>query len=198
MEKGFGLDVPRGVGLENLGKDFFCRLHEPLGPARLLRFETVHVYGKLGSTFNLRKVEEFPAFELGAIGKIRVLSKRVVFPASGILNGLAAPHAGSAVEVEESAAAGARAVLHDEVAIKQYGFDVGEQRVVAVEIGPSRLHHADFFAAVGTHEIGNGAAEKIGLWQKVASKMATNSPLAVFRPFSRAPALKPSRLVRWM
>ena len=79
----------------------------------------------------------------------------------------AAPDAGGAVEIEKGAAAGARAVLDDEMAVEQNGFDLREQGIVAVEIGPARLHHADFVAAVGIHEIRNGAAKEIGLGDEV-------------------------------
>ncbi len=47
MEKGFGFDVPGHVRLPNFREDFFCRLHQALGPARLLSLEAVHVHGKL-------------------------------------------------------------------------------------------------------------------------------------------------------
>ena len=55
----------------------------------------------------------------------------------------ATPHAGGAVEVEEDAGAGAAAVLEDEVAVEEDGFDLGEEAVVAVEVRPAGLHHAD-------------------------------------------------------
>ena len=38
---------------------------------------------------------------------------------------------------------------------------------------------------------------KLGSGTKSASKIAMNSPLAVFSPFSNAPALKPRRSLRW-
>src|SRR6202521_1374104 len=167
VEEGFGFDVPGRVGLENFGEDFFRRLHQALGPACLLRFEAVHFHGQLGSALDLREVEKFPAFELRAIGKIGVFGEGVVFPASGIINGFAAPDAGGAVEIEESAAAGARTVLAAERAVEQNSLDIGEQGVVTVEIGPARLHHADFVAALWIHEIRNRAAEKIGFGQEI-------------------------------
>src|SRR5439155_12221394 len=158
MEKGFGFDVPGRSRLPNFGKDFFRRLHKTLCPARLLGFEAVHVHGKLGSAFDLREVEKLPALELRAIGKIRVFSERVVLPAASVVNGFAAPHAGRAIEVEESAAARTGAMLDDKVTVEKNGFDVGEQGIVAVEVCPPSLHHANVAATVGVHEIGNGAA----------------------------------------
>ena len=56
----------------------------------------------------------------------------------------ATPHAGGSVEVEEDSGAGTSSVLEDEVAVEEDGFDLGEEAVVAVEVRPARLHHADF------------------------------------------------------
>ena len=49
-----------------------------------------------------------------------------MLPAAGVGDGLAAPHAGGAVEVEELAGAGAGTMLEDEVAIEEDGLDLGE------------------------------------------------------------------------
>src|SRR5207245_10223288 len=144
------------------GQDFFCGLHEALGPARLLGFEAVHVHGKLGSALDLRKIEKLPALELRAIGKIGVFGKRVVLPAAGVVNGFAAPHTGCAVEIEEGAASRTRAVLDDKVAVEKNGFDVRQQGIVAVEIRPARLHHANVAATGGEHQIENRPPETIG------------------------------------
>src|SRR5207249_11751498 len=167
VEKGFGFDVPGRSRLPNFRQDFLGGLHEALGPARLLGFEAVHIHGKFGSAFDLRKIEKLPSLELRAIGKICVFGERVVLPAASVVNGFAAPHAGRAVEIEEGAASRTGAMLDDKVAVEKNGFDVGEQGIVAVEIGPARLHHADVAATVGVHEIGNRAAKKIGLGKKV-------------------------------
>src|SRR5256885_2723221 len=49
-------------------------------------------------------------------------------PAAGIVDGFAAPHAGGAVEIEESAAAGTRAMLDDEKAVEKDRLHGGQQR----------------------------------------------------------------------
>src|SRR5258708_38593777 len=100
---------------------------------------------------NLREVEKLPALELRAVGEIRVLSKGVVLPAARVVNGFAPPDTRGAVEIEESAAPGTRAVLDHEGAVTKNRFHVGEQGIVAVEIGTAPLHHSDFAAAVGIH-----------------------------------------------
>ena len=61
-------------------------------------------------------------------------------------------------------------MLDDEMAVEKNGFDASEQGIVGVQIGPARLHHADFFAAVGIHEIRNGAAKEIGPRDEVGVK----------------------------
>ena len=55
----------------------------------------------------------------------------------------AAQNSGGAVEVEEIAGARTRAMLQDEMAVEQHGFDFGEEIVVPVQVAPARLHHAD-------------------------------------------------------
>jgi len=93
-----------------------------------------------------------------------------VLPAAGGVDGRAAPDARGAIEIEEGAAAGASAMFDDEMAVQKNGFDASEQGIVGVQIGPARLHHADFFAAVGIHEIRNGAAKEIGPRDEVGVK----------------------------
>ena len=77
------------------------------------------------------------------------------------VDGGAAPHAGGAVEIEESAAAGATAVFDDKMAIEQNRFHSSEQGIIGIEIRPARLHHANVFAAAGSEKIGNRTAQKI-------------------------------------
>ena len=81
-----------------------------------------------------------------------------MLPAAAVGDGLAAPHAGGAVEVEELAGADARAVLEDEVAVEQDGLDLGQHAVVAVEVRPAGLHHADF----GLGEVVDDLHEPVG------------------------------------
>src|SRR5271165_172505 len=109
MEERLGFYVEGSVRTEHSGQNFLRGLHQPLGPACLLGFETVHVHGKFGGTLDVRKIKEFPALQLCAIGEIGVLGQGVVLPAAGGIDGRAAPHAGSAIEIEETAAARASA-----------------------------------------------------------------------------------------
>ena len=75
----------------------------------------------------------------------------------------APPHAGGAVEVEEDAGAGAAAVFEDEVAVEEDGFDLGEEAVVAIEVRPAGLDHAD----AGLGEVVDDAAEPGGRGDEV-------------------------------
>src|SRR5580704_3908772 len=167
MEESFGFNVPGRVGFHNARKDFLRGLYQALGPASLLSFKAIHVDRQLGSAFDLRKIEKLPALELCSIGKIGVFGERIVLPTAGLINSCTAPYARSAVEIEKSAAAGARAMLDDEVAVEEDGFDLCEERVVAVEVRPARLNHADFGSVCGIDEIRNRAAQKISLGNKV-------------------------------
>src|SRR4029077_3824451 len=103
------------------------RLHQALGPARLLGFECVHLHRQFGRAINLRQVNEMPAAKLSAIGKVGVLSKRVVLPAARVLDGGTAPDSSGAVEIEKQAAAEARRVFDDEVAVEKNCFDFSER-----------------------------------------------------------------------
>src|SRR5229473_853704 len=181
VKKSLCFDVPWRIRFPNFGKNLFCGLHKALGPAGLLGFEAVHVHGQLRSALDLRQVKKLPPFELRAIGKIGVFGEGVVLPAARVVNGFAAPHAGRAIEVKEGAATGAGAVLNDEVAVEKNGFHVGQEGIIGVEIGPASLHHADFRAAIGIHEIRNGAAEKIGLREKVGVKHGDEFALGGFQ-----------------
>ena len=143
MKPGFQFHVARHIALQNLGKNFLAGLNQALGPARLLRLERGHLDGEFGGTLDVLQIDELPAFQLRAIGKVGVFGERVVLPAAGLVDGLTAPHSGGAVEVEEDVAARASRVLENEVAVEQDGFNFGEERVVAVDVRPARLHHAD-------------------------------------------------------
>ena len=78
-------------------------------------------------------------------------------------------------------------MFDDEMTVQKNGFDASEQGIVGVQIGPARLHHADFFAAVGIHEIRNGAAKEIGPRDEVGVKDGNEFALgAVKTIFERA------------
>src|SRR4051794_33651265 len=68
-----------------------------------------------------------------------------MLPSTGIFYRLTAPHAGCAIEVKEDMAARASTMLENEMPIEQDGFHIGEERIVAVEMRPARLHHSDFW-----------------------------------------------------
>ena len=162
--------MPRHIGFENLRENFLGRLHQTFGPARLLRFEPVHVHWQLRGAFDLGEIQELPAFQLRAVRKIRVFRERVVLPASSVVNHFAPPHARRAVEIEKRAPSRTCAMLHDKVAIQKNRLDIRQKRIVAVEIRPPRLHHPDFFAVAGIQEIRNRAPQKIRLGNKVGIK----------------------------
>ncbi len=131
------------LDLEHHGQHLDAGLDEPLGPARLLGLEGGHLDGQLGGALDLGQVFELPAGHLRAVAQVGVFGERVVLPAAAVGDGLDAPHAGRAVEVEEVAGADARAVLQHKVAVEQDGLNLGQHAVVAIEVRPAGLHHAD-------------------------------------------------------
>ena len=118
---------PGTIGAHHARKNLLGRLHQALGPARLLRFEGVHFHRQFRRAFDFGQVEELPAAKLRAIGKVGVFGERVVLPAARVFDGVAAPDAGRAVEIEKQAAAEARGVLDREVAVEQDRFDFGQR-----------------------------------------------------------------------
>src|SRR5579863_9698624 len=116
-----------------------------------------------------------------------------MLPTAGIVDDRAAPHSGSAVEIEESAAAGARAMLDDEVAVKKDVFDFREQGIVGVEVGPPRLDHGDFRVPVGlgcgTEEIRNCATEEIGRGDEIRIEDGDEFALRGLQSFSERASL---------
>ena len=160
---GFELLVPGDVGAEDVGERLLGDLDEALGPARLLGLEGGHFDGELGGALDVLQVLELPAFELGAVAEVGVFGEGVVLPTAGFVDGLTPPHAGGAVEVEEDAGAGAAAVLEDEVAVEEDGLDLGEEAVVAVEVRPTGLDHAD----AGFGEVVDDLAQPVGRGDEV-------------------------------
>ena len=68
------------------GRIFFPGLDQSFGPARLLRFERGHLDRQFCRTFDILQIDELPAFELRAIGKVGVFGERVVLPAAGFVD----------------------------------------------------------------------------------------------------------------
>ena len=143
MIPGFELGVPGHIALQYAGQDFLRRLDEPFGPARLLRLEGGHLDGQFGGTLHVLQVLEVPSFELCAVTEVGIFGESVVLPAASLVNHIAAPHSGRSVEVEENPGAGTASVFEHEVAVEQNRFDLCEEAVVTVEMGPPGLHHAD-------------------------------------------------------
>src|SRR4029077_7925533 len=159
-------DVPGHVRTKDLRKDFFCGLHQALGPACLLRFEAVHVHGKFAGAFDVGEIEKLPALELRTVGEIGVFGEGVMLPAAGGIDCGATPDACRPIEIEKRAAAGAGAMFDAKVAIEQNRFYLCEQGIVAIEVGPACLRHADGRIL----EVGNGAAQEIGFRDEVGVK----------------------------
>ena len=182
----------RGTSLrKNPGQDLLRNLDQSLGPARLLGLERRHLDRQLGGTLYVLQIKKFPSLQLGAIREVGVFGESVVLPTASLVNGHATPHAGSAVEVEEHAATSAAGVLQHEVAVEQDGLDLGQERVVRLMC----VQRVCTMPILGSVKWWMHFSRKSGGGTKSASKIATNSPFAVFKPSSSAPALNPCSIV---
>ncbi len=175
---GLNLDAARHVGVEDQRQHLDAGLDEALGPARLLGFEGGHFDGQLGRALDVGQIFELPAGQLRAVAEVGVFSERVVLPAAAVGDGLDAPHAGGAVEVEEVAGAGACAVLEYKVAVEQDGLNLGQHAVVAIEVGPASLHHADF----GLGKVMNDLHQPVGRGHKISVENGDELALGNFEP----------------
>ena len=153
-------------------------LDRPLGPSELLGAERHDVVGELGGDDDVFAVDEAPAGELGAVAEVQVLGQRVVLPAAAVPDGGLAPHAPGAGEVEQPAGRGADAVLDDVVPVQHQRADAREERLLAVEVTPAALHHAD----VRILEVGDQAAEEVRLGQEVGVEHRDQLALGHLQP----------------
>ena len=183
--------MPRYVARKHLGKYFLGDLDQSLRPARLLRLECRHFHRQLSRTFDVLQINKLPSFKLRAIGEIGIFGERVVLPSAGFVNGATPPHAGRAVEVEENAAARPSRVFQHEMPVEQNGFDLGQQRVVAVDVRPARLHHAD----LGIGEVMNALHQKIGRRNKISVKNGNELALRRFQSFRQSARLEALAIV---
>ena len=103
VERGLQLDRERLRAPPDAGEQFLGALDQPLGPARLLLFEGIHLDRKLRRTLDARVIDEFPAFKLGAVAQVGVLGQRVLLPTARILDCRPPPHPRRAIEVEKAA-----------------------------------------------------------------------------------------------
>ena len=85
-------------------------------------------------------------------------------PTAGVFNGFPPPDSGGSVEIEESTRAVSCGMLDDEVTVQQQGLDPRQPVVIAVDVTPSGLHHADGWIVEAAH----AAAEEVGLGDKIS------------------------------
>ena len=100
--------------------------------------------GKFGRGDHVREEDELPAGELRAITQIEIFGQRVVLPAARLLDADCPPEPGRAVEIEEAAAAAARRLFEQEMAIQEHRLHPREQGIAAVQMAPAGLDHPDF------------------------------------------------------
>ena len=103
----------------------------------------------------------------------------------GLREAAAPPDAGGAVEVEEAPGAVAGRVLDDEVAVEEDRLDLRQQREIAVQVLPARLHHPDR----RIREVGEARAQHVGTRDEVGVEDEQELPAAPSRapPGARRP-----------
>src|SRR5581483_1074718 len=168
------------IALENARQNFLAGLDQSFGPARLLRFERGHLNWQFCGTLNVLQINKFPAFELRTVRKIGIFGEGIVLPSTSLFNRLFPPDTGRSIEIKKNIAAGASRVLEHEMSIEQDGFDFGKKRIMAINVCPARLYHADF--QIG--EMVNCAQQEIFRRNKVRIEDRDELALCRFHPLT--------------
>ncbi len=163
VKEGFGFDLPTDRRFKDAREEFKCGLDRAFGPAVLLAFEGVDFWGKFGGAGEPGKEKEFPASKLCSVGEVDVFGECVVLPAATVCDGLFTPDASCAVEVDPCTGAVAGGMFDDEMAIEEDSLAFGEERVIAVDVSPLGLDHAEF----GIGKEIDGAFEEVFGWDEV-------------------------------
>src|SRR5215472_9139498 len=145
MSRCFELNRKRKLAAPDCRQQLLARLNRTFGPAMLLRLEAVHVHRQLGGSDHIRKVNEFPARELGAIAKVEILAQRVRLPASALLDARTSPETGSPIEIEKPPATAARGLLKQEVPVQKDRLHPRQQRIPTIQMPPAGLDHSYFW-----------------------------------------------------
>ncbi len=163
VQEGLELDGRAEGTAEQTREQLPRGLHAALRPPALLHQKRSRCTRKLRRHADIVAHDEPPAGHLGAVADVEVLGEGVVLPAACVDEGLAAPKPRGAVEVEEAAAAVARTLLHQEVAVEEETLGPGQPRRRLVEVVPAGLHHPD--ARVGHR--GQQSLEEVGMGNEV-------------------------------
>ena len=180
MEEGFALHLGRDRRGHDAAEQLARRLHGTFGPAVLLTLEAAHVARKLRRSRHVGRIDERPAAELCPVAQVHVLRDRVVLPSPRIIDSGSPPHAGCPVEVEEATGAVARGVLDHEVPIEQHGLAPRQQRVLAVQVAPARLDHADRRVCKEVDQISDRASMGYEVGVEHQHEITSGSSQAVF------------------
>lgn len=80
---------------------------------------------------------------MGSEAQIEIFGQRVALPAPRVLDRRAAPDAAGSVEGDGQPKAGARHLLDPEMPVEQPRLDTSQQRLLGVEVGPTRLDQGE-------------------------------------------------------
>src|SRR4029450_4239072 len=166
MTGGLQFDRKRKLTAPYRRQQFLARLDRTLCPAMLLRFEAVHIHRQLRRSYDVGKINESPARELGAIAKIEVFAQRIVLPPSALFDTRTSPQTGGSIEIKKTAAPAARSLLQQEMSIQKNRLHAGEEGINAIQVAPSGLDHSYF--RIGKEM--NSALQKVWLGDKIGIK----------------------------
>ena len=74
MRRGLKFDPQWEPAGPDCGQQFLARLDRTLGPAMLLRLETVHIYWQFRRRNDIGKINKLPAGELSAITQVEIFT----------------------------------------------------------------------------------------------------------------------------
>jgi len=150
-------------------------LDAPLRPTSLLSLEGTDLGRQFRRDDDVGQILYPPAAELSAVAEVKVLSQRVPLPAAGVLNAGPPPDASGAIKVDEQAGPAPRRLLDDKVTVHPQRLDLGEERVVPVEMTPTGLDTADD----GVGKVGHDPPQKVWWGEKIGIKDGDQFPLSL-------------------
>ena len=163
MDGALELDAPRLGRAPEAAQHLKGGLGGAPGPAELLGAQGVEVHRQLGGRLDVEEEAELPAVELGAIAQVQVFGERVALPAASVVDALASPHPGGAVEIHEASGPVTHVLLDGKMGVEAESLDPRQERVVGVEVAPAGLHHPD----PRILEVGDEPLEEIRRGQEV-------------------------------
>ena len=124
-------------------QDLARSLDAALSPASLLHLQRLDRRRDFRRCRDVVEVREAPTSHLRSVAQIEILSERISVPPACFLETLSPPHARGTVEIEEAIAGMTTTLLEEEVPIQKKRLRLREPCLVAIQVVPPSLHHAN-------------------------------------------------------